>query len=94
MMARLLESRVPGLHNGLTNSVLLARADDLQASPWLPEIFNEINQTMSAQPIGDAVKMSDLNLVAFRSGIIMVPLAYGRMPWRLYPSIIGYWLNP
>ena len=29
-----------------------------------------------------------------RRGIIMVPLAYGCMPWRLYPSIIGYWLNP
>src|SRR5689334_18970010 len=28
-VARLLESRVDGLHNGLTNSVLLAHADDL-----------------------------------------------------------------
>jgi hypothetical protein len=73
-MARLLESRVPGLHNGLTNSVLLANADDLQASPWLPQIFDEINQTLSAQPIGDAVRMSDLNHVAFVTGLVMVPL--------------------
>ncbi len=73
-MARLLESRVQGLHNGLTNSVLLARADDLQASPWLPQIFDEIHQTMSTMPVGDAVKMSDLNPVAFRSGLVLLPL--------------------
>jgi hypothetical protein len=82
-MARLLETRVPGLHNGLTNSVLLAHADDLQASPWLPQIFTEIHETMSAQPIGDAVKMSDLNLVAFRSGLIAVPLLLATM---LFPK--------
>ncbi len=31
-VARMLESRVPGLHNGLTNAVLLARADDLRTA--------------------------------------------------------------
>ena len=73
-MARLLESRVNGLHNGLTNSVLLAQANDLQASPWLPQIFSEISSALSAQPIGDAVKMSDLNAVAFRTGLVITPL--------------------
>src|SRR5262249_43064107 len=34
-IARLIESRIPDLHNGLTNGVLLAQADDLQKSPWL-----------------------------------------------------------
>jgi hypothetical protein len=73
-MARLLEARVPGLHNGLTNSVLLAQSKDLQSSPWLPVIFNEIREALSAAPIGGAVRMSDLNAVAFRSGLVIVPL--------------------
>jgi hypothetical protein len=73
-MARLLESRVQGLHNGLTNSVLLANAEDLQKSPWLPQIFEEINQNLSTLPVGDAVKVSDLNSVFFRSGLVMLPL--------------------
>lgn len=73
-MARLLESRVKGLHNGLTNSVLLAHAEDLQASPWLPQIFDEIYHTMSTAPVGEAVKMSDLNPIAFRSGLLLLPL--------------------
>jgi hypothetical protein len=78
-MARLLESRVPGLHNGLTNSVLLANANDLHTSPWLPQIFNEIQQTMSAQPVGDAVRVADLNHVAFRSGLVILPLVLSAM---------------
>jgi hypothetical protein len=73
-MARLLESRVQGLHNGLTNSVLLAEAEDLQTSPWLPQIFEEIHQNLSRLPVGDAVRMSDLNPVVFRSGLVMLPL--------------------
>jgi hypothetical protein len=78
-MARLLESRVDGLHNGLTNSVLLAKANDLQASPWLPQIFREIQASMSTQPVGDAVKMSDLNSVIFRSALLVVPLLLSAM---------------
>jgi hypothetical protein len=78
-MARLLESRVQGLHNGLTNSVLLAHANDLQASPWLPQIFDEIHHTMSTMPVGDAVKVSDLNPIAFRSGLVMLPLVIAVM---------------
>jgi hypothetical protein len=78
-MARLLESKMTGLHNGLTNSVLLAQRDDLQASPWLPQIFQEIHSTLSTQPIGDAVKMSDLNSVLFRSGLIVLPLLLSAM---------------
>ena len=33
-VARLIEGRVDGLHNGLTNSVLLARSSDLRNSPF------------------------------------------------------------
>ena len=78
-MARLLETRVEGLHNGLTNSVLLAKANDLQTNPWLPQIFNEIHANLSTQPIGDAVKISDLNYVLFRTGIVVVPLLLSAM---------------
>ena len=50
-IARLIESRVGGLHNGLTNSVLLARAGDLRDSPFLPAIFGEVlNSTPPAAP--------------------------------------------
>src|SRR5213592_3985829 len=41
-VARLVETRVSGLHNGLTNSLQLAEAEDLQASPWLGVIFDEV----------------------------------------------------
>ena len=41
-VARLIESKVGGLHNGLTNTLLLARREDLAASPWLPHIFDEV----------------------------------------------------
>src|SRR5690554_4299973 len=41
-VARLVESRIDGLHNGLTNSVLLASTPDVQASPFLPVIFDEV----------------------------------------------------
>jgi hypothetical protein len=77
-VARMLEDRVPGLHNGLTNGVLLAEAGDLQASPWLPEIFREIEQTLDDGPVSDrvagAVKMTDLIPIAWRSAAIVLPL--------------------
>jgi hypothetical protein len=73
-VARLLEQRVEGLHNGLTNSVLLAEATDLHESPWLPQIFDEIRQTMSNRPISDAVKMADLGPVLMRSTLVALPL--------------------
>ncbi|HSV13546.1 MAG TPA: DUF4175 family protein, partial [Tepidisphaeraceae bacterium] len=73
-VARLLESRVPGLHNGLTNGVLLARAEDLHDSPWLPQIFEEIHQTIAREPIGDAVRLADLRPVFVRAMLIALPL--------------------
>ncbi len=73
-IARLLETKIGGLHNGLTNSLLLAGREDLEASPWLPPIFDEINANLSAQPIGNAVRMSELNPVLIRCGLIALPL--------------------
>jgi len=66
-VARLLEERVPGLHNGPSNSLLLAEAPDLADSPWLGPIFQEIHATLISHPTGDAVKLSDLSKIAFRA---------------------------
>src|SRR5438874_7769704 len=59
-VARLVETRVSGLHNGLTNSLQLAEADDLQASPWLGVIFDEVLNSTRAKPLSGAVRVSQL----------------------------------
>jgi hypothetical protein len=73
-VARMLESRIPGLNNGLTNAVLLSRARDLQESPYLPAIFDEVNAKLSAAPVGHAVRWADLNPVLLRAGLVSLPL--------------------
>jgi hypothetical protein len=73
-IARLLETRVAGLHNGLTNSLLLAQAGDLQDSPWLGPIFEEIEGTLTRRPIGDAVRWSELRPLAVRAAMVCLPL--------------------
>jgi hypothetical protein len=84
-VARLVETRIPGLHNGLTNSLLLARADDLQQSPFLSEIFDEILATTRAQPLDSAVKISDLRPLLLRLAAILLPLLLS----LVFPSIRG-----
>jgi hypothetical protein len=69
-IARLLETRVEGLHNGLTNSLLLARAGDLRDSPWLGLIFKEVEGTLARRPIGDAVRWGELRKLALRAGTV------------------------
>src|SRR5438477_7260193 len=59
-VARLVEARVSELHNGLTNSLLLAQADDLQQSPWLGVIFDEVLNSTRAKPLAGAVQFSKL----------------------------------
>src|ERR1700722_975466 len=39
-IARLVETRIAGLNNGLTNSVLMANTEDLQDNPWLPSVLD------------------------------------------------------
>ena len=73
-VARLLEARVPGLHNGLTNAVLLARTDDLRDSPYLPAIFDEVSAQMATTSVADAVRWSDLNPTLMRAALIALPL--------------------
>jgi hypothetical protein len=86
-VARLIESRVDGLHNGLTNSVLLARADDLRSSPFLSAIFEEVLAVVRKQPVEEAVGMSEIKPVALRVGgaaVAMILLAI------CVPSVFGH----
>ncbi|MDB5301370.1 MAG: hypothetical protein JWO87_3033, partial [Phycisphaerales bacterium] len=73
-VARFVESRIPGLHNGLTNGLLLARRADIADSPWLPEIYDEISRNARARPLGSAVKIRDLGPLALRLLMVVVPL--------------------
>jgi hypothetical protein len=65
-VARLVEGRVDGLHNGLTNSVLLAQANDLHASPFLPGIFDEILSNVNRLPLDAAVGFGELRPLMLR----------------------------
>jgi hypothetical protein len=73
-MARFIESRVGGLHNGLTNTLLLSRREDLANSPWLPQIYEEIAGGMNQQPLGQAVRMRDLRQAAQRLLFVAIPV--------------------
>jgi len=74
-VARMVETRISGLHNGLTNGVMLAQATDLHSSPWLPVIFDEIVATVRAQPVHQAVRLSDLKRLAMWMGGVLLMLA-------------------
>jgi hypothetical protein len=74
-MARLVEGRIDGLCNGLTNSLLLSRADDLAGSPFLPSIFREIAVMLADRPVAAAIRWSDLRVRAIWLGAIALPFA-------------------
>lgn len=59
-MARLVESRVDGLHNTLTNSLLLQGAEDLASNPYLPAILSENLRNAQNKPLDQAVTFSDI----------------------------------
>ena len=86
-VARLLEAKVPGLNNGLTNAVLLARADDLRDSPFLPAIFDEVHAQLAAAPVGDAVRWADLNPTLLRAALVAVPLLVSA---AMFPAPFGH----
>jgi hypothetical protein len=73
-VARLVESRIGGLHNGLTNSLLLSRREDIADSPFLPALYDEILRTAQDKPLGQAVRMSDLRGEGQKLGILLAPL--------------------
>ena len=86
-VARMLESRVPGLHNGLTNAVQLSRTTDLHESPFLPAIFDEVYAKLSAAPVGDVVRWSELNGTFLRAGAVAVPLL---LSVAIFPRPFGH----
>src|SRR5271170_2447948 len=86
-VAKILEARVPGLHNGPSNSLQLAEAEDLHDSPWLGQIFQEIHATLISRPIGEAVKLSDLSTIAFRAAGI---LAAAAIVWFCFPAAFAH----
>jgi hypothetical protein len=74
-VARLAEARVPGLHNGLTNGLLLARRGDLADNPWLPAVLDEIVATTHGASPESAVTFADIKRLAIRLAYaVAVPL--------------------
>lgn len=74
-VARLIESRIDGLHNGLTNSLLLAGRGDLSTNPWTPLILSEIQSQTGEQPLEQAVNFGQLKRFLMRSGIALFIIA-------------------
>lgn len=70
-MARMVETRIDGLHNTLTNSLLLAEAKDLAAHPYLPAILDENLRTATSRPLDEAVRFSDLRRLAICVSILI-----------------------
>lgn len=73
-VARLIESRVDGLHDGLSNGLLLSSRDDMRTNPWLPHVLSEIVSTTRATPLDRATDWRDVKPVAKRCAIALVPI--------------------
>ena len=86
-VARELESRVGTLHNGLTNSVLLARRFDAKTNPYLEPIFSEVEAGLRAGSLQDAIPLAELRRLAIACSTIIV---IGGIAWLAAPGIIGH----
>ncbi|MCC6240370.1 MAG: hypothetical protein IT448_08750 [Phycisphaerales bacterium] len=71
-VAELVERRVDGLHNGLTNTLLLADAPELQNSPFIPAIFDEVLTTSRHQPLDEAVRFAELRPVGLKLTVTLM----------------------
>jgi hypothetical protein len=89
-VARLVESRMEGLHNGLTNAILLAERDDVAGNPWSGTIVDEIAAATGSKPIGDVVRWSDLKSLSMRCGLILLPMV---VTFLLFPNAFGHGLK-
>ncbi len=88
-VARLVEQRVDGLHNGFTNALLLAARDDVQASPFTPLIYSEIREKTASTSIDQAVRYRELLPLAWRCGLAgVLALAAGALLW---PQVSHGW---
>jgi hypothetical protein len=84
-VARLVEERIDGLHNGLSNTVLLGQAEDISQNPWLGPIYEEILANCRQKPLESAVRFAQLGPLGLRLGAVVgaVVLAVVLMPNRL-----------
>jgi hypothetical protein len=73
-IARLIESRVSGLHNGFTNSLLLVERSDLLDNPWLTPILDEIATTSQLASPEAAVTFNDVRRLSWQTAGVVVPL--------------------
>jgi hypothetical protein len=88
-VARLVEQRVESLHNSLTNTLLLARRDDIQSSPLTPLIYSEVRQRIESVPINRAVTISELLPVVWRCVVVLVVSAIATL--LLWPQMSHGW---
>ncbi len=88
-VARLIEQRVDGLHNGLTNALMLADREDLQDSPFTPLIYSEIRARVSGASIDRAVNPKELWPVAWRCGAVVIVGAIVSL--LLWPQLSHGW---
>jgi len=74
-IARLVERRMHGLHNGLTNALQLSQRPDIAANPWLPEVYDEILRDLERRPLGSAVRIADLRPLLIRTLVVLLAAA-------------------
>lgn len=86
-VARLIEQRDPSLHNGLTNSVLLARRDDVQTNPWIEPIFDEVGASLNDDSLRDPAPWSELRRMTIVCATIVI---VGAVVWAVWPGVIGH----
>jgi hypothetical protein len=88
-VARLVESRVPELHDGLSNAVLLAAADDLQHNRLLGPIYDEIADRAEPAPLHEAIRFADLLPLARRLALLAVPSLL--LAILFFPQLVHGW---
>ena len=88
-VARMIETRLPDIHNGLTNVVLLSHAEYLADNPWISPVFDEVAGDVSRRKLSDAVRFSDLRRPAMWSWGAAIPLLLVAllMPARLVQGL-------
>lgn len=59
-VARMVEQRLGGLHNGLTNAILLTHRGDLQNNTWIEPILDEILLSTKQIKLDGAIRFGEL----------------------------------
>jgi hypothetical protein len=82
-VAALLESRLPGLHNGPTNALRLSADESLRQSGWREAIVGEIEQSLQQRPLAQATPWTELRAPAVGAGAMVLLLGFGAL---LFPA--------